>query len=183
MRGGIARGRRVDGKRLNSHPAGPSVYEGERLWAQAMLVTDAKLPIEAVGQFYRDHADCENSLDELENQWGLQGGAASPRGQPKRHAWRPSRDGHCWWPRCDAPRSAGGQTTLYLTPLHGKANPLKPLIVNFHAALQQVNAAAEQFEARDRWTMTLSTVCDRARRYSGRSDHRQSHRRRGNNQT
>jgi hypothetical protein len=29
----------------------------------------------------------------------------------------------------------GGQTTLYLTPLHGKANIRKPLIANIHAAL------------------------------------------------
>ena len=38
---------------------------------------------------------------------------------------------------------SGGQTTLYLTPLHGKANLLKTLIANIHAALQHVTAAAQ----------------------------------------
>jgi Transposase DDE domain len=73
IRGGIARERRVDGKQLKLDLAGPSVHEGERLWEYAVLVTDAKLPIEAVGQFYRDRADCENGFDELKNRWGLSG--------------------------------------------------------------------------------------------------------------
>ena len=38
-----------------------------------------------------------------------------------------------------------GQTTLYLTPLHGKAKMLKSLIANIRAALQHVRQAAEQF--------------------------------------
>ncbi|MFN9654660.1 MAG: hypothetical protein ACK55Q_02855 [Dolichospermum sp.] len=56
---------------------------------------------------------------------------------------------------------SGGQTTLYLTPLHGKANILKPLISNIHAALQHVRAAAEQFKATDRWALMLRYVSDK----------------------
>lgn len=56
---------------------------------------------------------------------------------------------------------SGGQTTLHLTPLHGKANLLKPLIANIHAALQHVKAAAEQFKAADRWAVLLRYVSDR----------------------
>ncbi len=37
------------------------------------------------------------------------------------------------------------QTTLYLTPMHGKASILKSLIANIGAALQHVKAIAEQF--------------------------------------
>ena len=41
------------------------------------LVTDAKYPIEAIGQLYRDRADCRvckaRGSDELKNQWGLSG--------------------------------------------------------------------------------------------------------------
>ncbi len=36
-----------------------------------------------------------------------------------------------------------GQTTLYLTPLHGKTSILKPLIANIRAALQHVKDTAE----------------------------------------
>ena len=56
---------------------------------------------------------------------------------------------------------SGGQTTLYLTPLHGKANQLKVLIANIHAALQHVKAAAEQFKTVDRWATLLRDVSDR----------------------
>ena len=50
---------------------------------------------------------------------------------------------------------SGSQTTLYLTPLHGKANMLKSLIANIHTALQHVKAAAEQFKSADRWALLL----------------------------
>jgi len=45
---------------------------------------------------------------------------------------------------------SSGQTTLYLTPLHGKADLLKSPTANIHAALQHVKTAAEQFKATDR---------------------------------
>jgi len=56
---------------------------------------------------------------------------------------------------------SGGQTTLYLTPMHGKANLLKPLIANIHAALRHVKAAAEQFASTDRWAVLLRCVSDK----------------------
>ncbi|MCR4415793.1 MAG: MFS transporter, partial [Thermoguttaceae bacterium] len=42
--------------------------------------------------------------------------------------------------------SHANQTTLYLTPLHGRADVLKRLIANIGAALRHVRAAAEQFK-------------------------------------
>jgi hypothetical protein len=56
---------------------------------------------------------------------------------------------------------SGGQTTLYLAPLHGKAKLLKPLIANIHAALQHVKAAAEQFKTADPWAVLLRYVSDK----------------------
>jgi len=50
---------------------------------------------------------------------------------------------------------SAGQTTLYLTNMHGKANLLKLLIANIHAALQHVRATAEQFKSTDRWAVLL----------------------------
>lgn len=39
----------------------------------AGLVTHAHYPLDAIGQRYRDRADCENGFDELKNQWGWGG--------------------------------------------------------------------------------------------------------------
>ena len=61
---------------------------------------------------------------------------------------------------CRATHSAG-QTTLYLTPLHGKTGLLKSLIANIHAALQHVQDAAEQFKTTDRWAVLLRYVSQR----------------------
>jgi hypothetical protein len=54
-----------------------------------------------------------------------------------------------------------GQSTLYLTPLHGKANMLKPLIANIRGALQHVKDTAQQFKVIDRWAVLLRYVSDR----------------------
>ena len=56
---------------------------------------------------------------------------------------------------------SGGQTTLNLTPLHGKKKLLKVMIANIHGALQHVRAAAKQFKAVDRWAVLLCYVSDR----------------------
>jgi hypothetical protein len=53
------------------------------------------------------------------------------------------------------------QTTLYLTPLHGRADVLKRLIANIGAALQHVKAAAEQFQGLDRWGCLLRYISQR----------------------
>lgn len=57
--------------------------------------------------------------------------------------------------------SHANQTTLYLTPLHGRADMLKRLIANIGAALRHVRAAAEQFKDLDRWGCLLRYVSDR----------------------
>jgi hypothetical protein len=57
--------------------------------------------------------------------------------------------------------SHANQTTLYLTPLRGRADILKRLIANIGAALRHVRAAAEQFNDLDRWGCLLRYVSDR----------------------
>ena len=183
IKGGIARERRVDGRQLKLDLAGPSVHEGERLWEYAVMVTDAAYPIEAIGQLYRDRADCENSFDELKNQWGLSGFTTQDinRCQTTARACALVYNWWSWYCRAANPKArmqaitsrplllaavgrathSGGQTTLYLTPLHGKANLLKPLIANIHAALQYVKATAEQFKSTDRWVILLRYVGDK----------------------
>ena len=57
--------------------------------------------------------------------------------------------------------SHANQTTLYLTPLHGRKDILKRLIANIGAALQYIKAAAEQFKDLDRWGCLLRYISDR----------------------
>jgi len=47
--------------------------EKAKLWEYAVLVTNSDYSLEAMGQLYRDRADCENGFDELKNQWGWGG--------------------------------------------------------------------------------------------------------------
>jgi hypothetical protein len=37
------------------------------------LVSNSNYELKAIGQLYRDRADCENGFDELKNQWGWGG--------------------------------------------------------------------------------------------------------------
>jgi hypothetical protein len=183
IRGGIARERRVDGKQLRLDLAGPSVHEGDKLWEYAVLVTDVAYPLESIGQLYRDRADAENAFDELKNQWGLGGFTTQDinRCQTVARACALVYNWWSWYCRAAHPTgrleaitsrplllaavgkaaSHANQTTLYLTPLHGRADVLRRLIANIGTALQHVKAAAEQFKDLDRWGYLLRYISDR----------------------
>jgi Transposase DDE domain len=45
----------------------------KEVWEYAALVTSLESEILTLGQLYRDRGDCENSFDELKNQWGWGG--------------------------------------------------------------------------------------------------------------
>jgi Transposase DDE domain group 1 len=183
IRGGIARQRRIDSRQLQLDLQ-PAVFQaGDKLWEYAVLVTDVDVPIEAVAQLYRDRADAENAFDELKNQWGLGGFTTQDINRCQTMA-RTCALVYNWWSwycraahphaRMEAITSRplllaavgkavnhANQTTLYLTPLHGKAHVLKTLIANIGAALRHVRAAAEQFAQADRWGLLLRYVSDR----------------------
>jgi hypothetical protein len=183
LKGGIARQRRIDGRQLQLDLQ-PAVFQaGERLWEYAVLVTDVAYPIEAIAQLYRDRADAENAFDELKNQWGLGGFTTQDmtRCQTMARACALTYNWWSWYCRAAHPTARmeaitsrplllaavgtaakhANQTTLYLTPLHGKANILKQLIANIGAALRHVRATAEQFANLDRWGCLLRYVSDR----------------------
>ena len=183
IRGGVARERRAEGQQLRLDLAGPSVHDGERLWEYAVMVTDVAYPLEALGQLYRDRADCENGFDELKNQWGLSGFTTQDlnRCQTTARACALVYNWWSWYCRTAKPSARmeaitsrplllaavgtaahhAGQTTLYLTPLHGKASLLKSLIANIRTALQYVRDAAEQFKTLDPWAVLLRYVSDK----------------------
>ena len=153
------------------------------------MVTDVKYPLESIGQLYRDRADCvdlgfcQNGFDELKNQWGLSGFTTQDINRCQTTA-RSCALIYNWWSwycrtanpsaRMEAITSRplllaavgtvanhAGQTTLYLTPLHGKANMLKALTTNIRQALQHVKSTAEQFKGIDRWAVLLGYVSDK----------------------
>lgn len=183
IRGGIARQRRIDSRQLQLDLE-PAVFAaGDKLWEYAVLVTDVDYPIESVAQLYRDRADAENAFDELKNQWGLGGFTTQDlnRCQTMARACALVYNWWSWYCRAAHPQarmeaitsrplllaavgkatSHANQTTLVLTPLHGKANVLKTLLANIGAALQHVRQAAEQFAQADRWALLLRYVSDR----------------------
>src|ERR1700756_3210536 len=49
------------------------IDDGREVFEYAVLVTSLDHEILSLGQLYRDRADCENSFDELKNQWGWGG--------------------------------------------------------------------------------------------------------------
>ena len=62
----------------HGNPAQPRLGFAEvgpdrQVWEYAALVTSLDSEILTLGQLYRDRADCENTLDELKNQWGWGG--------------------------------------------------------------------------------------------------------------
>ncbi|MCA3226486.1 MAG: transposase [Burkholderiales bacterium] len=138
-----------------------------------LRVTDVGYPLEAIGQLYRDRADAENAFDELKNQWGLGGFTTQDINRCQTVARSCALVFNWWSWYCRAANPGGrleaitsrplllaavgkaashaNQTTLYLTPLHGRSDILKRLIANIGAALQHVRAAAEQFKTIDPW--------------------------------
>ena len=55
----------------------------------------------------------------------------------------------------------GGQTQLYLTPLHGKVQAIKAMIVNIRAALRHVKTIAQQLPKPDPSATLLQYICQR----------------------
>jgi hypothetical protein len=149
-------------------------------WEYAVLVTNSDYPLQAFGQLYRDRADCENGFDELKNQWGWGGFTTQDieRCQTSARAVALIYNWWSWYCRCAKPGArmeaitsralllAGvgravkhaGQTTLYLTPMHGAKDKLMALIANIRAALLHVKTAAEQLPKTDRWQVFVDYV-------------------------
>ena len=161
---------------------GPS----DQAWEYAVLVTNSSYALDALGQLYRDRADCvdlgfcQNGFDELKNQWGW-GGFTTQDIERCQTSARSVALVYNWWSwycraakpgvRMEAITSralllAGvgravkhaGQTTLYLTPMHAAKDKLMELIANIRAALSHVRAVAEQLPQTDRWKTFLDYV-------------------------
>ncbi len=159
------------------------VQDKAQLWEYTVLVTNAGYDITAIGQLYRDRCDCENGFDELKNQWGWGGFTTQDmhRSQVTARAVALVYNWWSWYVRAANPQarrealtsrplllaaggratSHGGQTTLYLTPMHAEAGLIKSMIANVHRAIQHVKRAAEQLPGLDCWQALLAYICQR----------------------
>lgn len=151
-----------------------------KLWEYTVLVTNAHYDLDAIGQLYRDRADCENGFDELKNQWGWGGYTTqdlercnlSARAVALIYNW------WSWYVRLAHPKTrleaitsrplllAGiarltqhaGQSHLLLTITHAASTQVKAMIANVRKGLQFVRATAPQLTKPERWTALVRYI-------------------------
>jgi hypothetical protein len=151
-----------------------------KLWEYAVLVTNTDHPREAVGQLYRDRADCENGFDELTNQWGWGGYTThdlercnlSARAVALIYNW------WSWYVRLAHPQArreaitsrplllAGvarltehaGQSRLLLTLTHAASDQIKAMIANIRKGLDHIRATAPQLPKANRWRALIRYI-------------------------
>lgn len=154
-----------------------------KLWEYAVLVTNADYDLDAIGQLYRDRADCENGFDELKNQWGWGGYTTqdlercnlSARAVALIYNW------WSWYVRLAHPKTrleaitsrplllAGvarltqhaGQSRLLLTLTHAAGDQIKAMIANVRKGLDTILASAPQLPKPDRWPALVRYIVDK----------------------
>jgi hypothetical protein len=144
-----------------------------KLWEYTVLATNTEYDLEAIGQLYRDRADCENGFDELKNQWGWGGFTTrdmercnlSARAVALVYNW------WSWYVRLAHPKTRleaitsrplllsgvarltqhAGQSRLLLTLTHAAGDQIKAMIANVRKGLDTILATAPQLTKPDRW--------------------------------
>ena len=153
-----------------------------KLWEYAVLVTNTDYSLEAIGQLYRDRADCENGFDELKNQWGWGGYTTqdiercnlSARAVALIYNW------WSWYVRLAHPKTRleaitsrplllsgiarltrhAGQSRLLITLTHAAGDQIKSMIANVRMGLDYVLANAPQLPKASRWRVLLRYIVD-----------------------
>jgi len=157
--------------------------EKAKLWEYAVLVTNSDYSLEAMGQLYRDRADCENGFDELKNQWGWGGYTThdiercnlSARAVALIYNW------WSWYVRLAHPKTRleaitsrplllsgvarltqhAGQSRLLLTLTHAAGDQIKAMIANIRQGLDHVRANAPQLPKADCWRALVRYIVDK----------------------
>jgi hypothetical protein len=154
-----------------------------KLWEYAVLVTNADYDLEAIGQLYRDRADCENGFDELKNQWGWGGYTTqdlercnlSARAVALIYNW------WSWYVRLAHPQTrleaitsrplllAGvarltqhaGQSRLLVTLTHAAGDQIKTMVANVRKGLDAILTAAPQLPKPQRWSALVRYIVEK----------------------
>lgn len=152
-------------------------------WDYAVLVTNSNYELKAIGQLYRDRADCENGFDELKNQWGW-GGYTTQDLERCNLSARAVALIYNWWSwyvrlahpptRLEAITSrplllAGvarltehaGQSRLLLTLTHAAGDLIKTMVANVRKGLDTILATAPQLTKRERWTALVRYIVEK----------------------
>jgi len=145
-----------------------------------VLVTSLQDEILTIAQHYRDRADAENNFDEMKNQWGWCGYTTQDIGRCQIMA-RLNALVYNWWSlhvrlvipekHAEAVTSRpllmsgvakqtqhGGQTTITITSMHGKAEQAKKLLTAVAQFFEKIRATAEQLTWEARWRLILSHI-------------------------
>jgi hypothetical protein len=151
-----------------------------KLWEYAVLVSNTDHTLEAIGQLYRDRADCENGFDELKNQWGWGGYTThdlercnlSARAVALIYNW------WSWYVRLAHPQARreaitsrplllsgvarltqhAGQSRLLVTLTHAASDQIKDMIAAIRKGLDHIRATAPQLPKLERWRALIRYI-------------------------
>lgn len=149
------------------------IHQPVNIWEYAVLVTNTDYALDAIGQLYRDRADCENGFDEMKNQWGW-GGYTTQDMERCNLSARAVALVYNWWSwyvrlaypkaRLEAITSrplllAGiarlthhsGQSRLLVTITHAACDQVKSMITNVRKGLDHILQTAPQLPKLERW--------------------------------
>src|SRR6202011_133736 len=153
------------------------------VWEYAALVTSLDVEILTLGQLYRDRGDCENSFDELKNQWGWGGFTTHDLKRCRLLAGSVALIFN-WWSlfvrlaepdhRLEAITSRpllmqaiarqtqhAGQVTLTIASTHGDRHKARQAYLRIARFLAQLRQTAEQLDPAQRWYRILSEALKR----------------------
>jgi hypothetical protein len=153
-----------------------------KLWEYAVLVSHSDHPLDAIGQLYRDRADCENGFDELKNQWGWGGYTTHDleRCNLSARAVALIYNGWSWYVRLAHPQARreaitnrplllsgvarmtehAGQKRLLITLTHAAGDQIQAMLAAIRAGLDNVRATAPQLPNRERWRALVHYIID-----------------------
>jgi hypothetical protein len=177
----------AEGQGNEERPGQPHLFFADTpehlpVWEYLVLVTNTDYTLEAIGQLYRDRADCENGLDELKNPWGWSGYTTCDLERCNLSA-RAAVLTYNWWSgyvrlahpkaRLEAITSrplllAGvarltqhaGQCRLLVTLTHAASDRIKTLIANVRKGLRFVSTSAPQLPKAERWIALVRYIIE-----------------------
>jgi hypothetical protein len=161
----------------------PGMSEENVDYEYAVLITSLGDEILTISQHYRDRADCENSFDELKNQWGW-GGYTTQDLKRCRLVARMVGLIYNWWnlytrlinpdKHLEAITSRplllhavakqtthAGQTHLKITSTHGKSGLVRKVLTQVVDFFESIKSFAEQLTVEQRWCRILSKALEK----------------------
>jgi hypothetical protein len=152
-------------------------------WDYCVLVTNSNYELKAIGQLYRDRADCENGFDELKNQWGWGGYTTQDleRCNLSARAVALIYNRWSWYVRLANPATrleaitsrplllAGvarltehaGQSRLLLTLTHAAGFSVKSMVTNVRKGLDTILSTAPQLTKPERWKALVRYIVEK----------------------